>query len=310
MSPEPAAVEPRWEARPARDADVDGLLALHARATGKPISRAHWLWKLGARGPAENVWLVERGGRPIFQYAGIPVRFRSSGEEGWAMVSVDTMTDPDFRRRGLLTSVAPAVYAQWREAGVRFVLGMPNENWGSRAAALGWTKLVELRWWVRWLAPWRARVEARARPEPAALEALWRRQPDDGVVRDAAWFHWRYLEATPPWTLVAHEPRGELEGVLTFSLDAHPTRPTARIGEVLASGFSARRAVLARALPQMRAAGAVRAALLIQSGSPLEEAALSVGFIPRAATFSVQGVKLADDLPRAALFHGGDFDVV
>ena len=52
------------------------------------------------------------------------------------MVSVDTMTAPAFRRRGLLTEVAARAYEAWRDAGIAFVIGLPNQQWGSRARAL------------------------------------------------------------------------------------------------------------------------------------------------------------------------------
>ena len=69
------------------------------------------------------------------------------------MVSVDTMTAPEFQRRGLLSEVGRSTYAHWRDGGVAFVLGLPNERWGSRASALGWIELFPLQWLTRALRP-------------------------------------------------------------------------------------------------------------------------------------------------------------
>jgi hypothetical protein len=324
-----AAPLPPWTLRPAREDDVDGLTALHRRVFGREISRAYWRWKLGGRrGPAHNVWVAESEDRLVFQYAGIPTRVLHAGAERWAMVSVDTMTDPDYRRRGLLTKVAE-VFAHWGDAGVAFVMGLPNEQWGSRIGALGVVPIAELRWWVRWLDPValltgrasRPRLEgSRERPfaggidvrpigDPSPFDDLWRRLGEDGVVRDAAWVRWRYLESVPAWTVLGAWRSGELLGGIAFRLDSSGRRPSGIIGEAAATSFPALRCLLAQGCRQLRGAGASRVALLAQPGTPLEEAALAAGFLPRSSAFRVHAADLGGGLPRAALFQGGDFDV-
>jgi hypothetical protein len=62
------------------------------------------------------------------------------------MISVDTMTSARFRRRGVLTKLATVSYASWAAEGVAAVLGLPNEQWGSRTGALGWQSLFQLEW--------------------------------------------------------------------------------------------------------------------------------------------------------------------
>ena len=89
------------------------------------------------------------------------------------MVSVDTMTAPEFQRRGLLSEVGRTTYAHWRDGGVAFVLGLPNERWGSRTRALGWTELFPLQWLTRPLRPARLLARRTGLPEVTALDALW-----------------------------------------------------------------------------------------------------------------------------------------
>jgi hypothetical protein len=317
-----------WAFRPAREGDVDELVALHHRVFGKTISRQHWAWKLGERGPAANVWIAQADGRIVFQYAGIPVRFRHFGEDRWAMIDVDTMTDPDFRRQGLLTQGGDAAYSHWREAGIAFTVGLPNEQWGSRAVALGWIRVGALRWWVRWLDPIRMLGVPRSRSPrtlPGArlgrfvvarvfdakqLEDLWELIAEEGVVRDAAWFRWRYLEGVPKWNVIGAWESGRLVGVAAFHLDRDLDLPSGLIGEVLGVSFEVLRVLLQRCCLELRGWGAVRAALLIQPGDVLEQAALATAFLPRPASFSVEAVDLGGGLPLAAHFQGGDFDVV
>src|ERR1700676_992401 len=111
--------------RPYQTGDETGLVELYHRAYGRPTTEEHWRWKLkGQASDVENVWLALSEDKPVFQYAGIPTRFRLAQSPTVVMVSVDTMTAPEFRRRGLLTGVARQVYEAWRESGVACVIGL------------------------------------------------------------------------------------------------------------------------------------------------------------------------------------------
>jgi hypothetical protein len=322
-----------WTFRPAGDEDVDGLTALHKRVFGRTISREQWLWKLRRQpGPVANVWVAEADGSLVFQYAGIPTRFRHRASECWAMIDVDTMTHPDYRRRGLLTQGGALTYDHWRRAGISFTIGLPNEQWGSRTSALGWAGLGELRWWIRWLDPVRVlaakvglrwprspRAPRKLRSgglhilpidDPTPFDELWDRTGDEGIVRNAAWFRWRYLEAVPKWNVLGAWQSDRLVGGVAFHLDAIRDCPSGLVGEVLGSRFEVMRLLLRRSCEELRAMGAVRVAMLIQPGSALEEAALATGFLPHQWVFSVEAVDLGGGLPRASRFQGGDFDVV
>jgi hypothetical protein len=311
---------------------LDQLIDLYRRAFGRAISQEQWLWKLGSwRAGVANVWVAEVNGRIVFQYAGIPTRVRHRGTESWAMVSVDTMTHPEYRRRGLLGEVGATTYARWKEAGIAYVVGAPNERWGSRLNVLGITPVAELGWWVRWLDPFRilaARAglrwsrsgpRPRATPtanlrvsvidDPTPFDELWQRTGEEGVVRDAAWFRWRYLDAVPKSIVLGAWQSGHLVGGVAFHVDEDRGLPSGIISEVVGSTFPVLRLLLVQSCQYLRAMGAVRAALLVQRGSTLEEAALATGFLPRRSGFCVQAADLGGGLPRAAVFHGGDFDV-
>ena len=117
------------------------------------MTEHEWRWKLAPTSKVPNVWLATHADQPIFQYAAMPTRFEIGDRTHAVMVSVDTMTAPAFRRRGLLTEVASRAYEAWRNAGVAFVIGLPNQQWGSRAQALGWRELFPLQWLARPLRP-------------------------------------------------------------------------------------------------------------------------------------------------------------
>lgn len=101
----------------------------------------------GLPSAVENVWVaVDEAGAIIGQYAGIPRKIKLGGQERIVMISVDTMTSARFRRRGVLTKLGTVSYASWAADGVAAVLGLPNDQWGSRTGALGWQSVFPLTW--------------------------------------------------------------------------------------------------------------------------------------------------------------------
>ncbi|HXJ18601.1 MAG TPA: GNAT family N-acetyltransferase [Polyangia bacterium] len=294
--------------RPAREDDLPGLLALHRRVFGRALSAQERRWKLADQpSPVPNVWVAEVDGRVVFQFAGIPVRVQHRGRQRWAMQSVDTMADPEHRRRGLLTETALLTFEQWKRAGVAFVFGLPNQNWRSRLTALGFVALGEARWWVRWLSPLRRLAgTVTLLDDPAPIDGLWAGTADEGLVKDAAWYRWRYLAAPRPFQLIGAHGAGRLAGVAAFRCDG----ASAIVAEVQTAGLDTARDLLKAACRAAAAGGARRAALLVHSGTQLEQAALAAGFVPRPHSFPIVAADLAGGLPRAALFQGGDFDVV
>lgn len=325
-----------WTSRPATEGDVDELIALHHRVFGHTISREHWLWKLmGRPGPVANVWVAELDGRIIFQCAGIPTRVRHLGTECWAMVAVDTMTHPDFQRRGVLSQVGAATYAGWKQAGIPFIVGLPNERWGSRKQALGWVRISELRRWSRLLDPIRAgaarwgglrqkesferavdgrhgcrSLQLSAVEDPEGLAELWSTVRDEGVVRDPSWFRWRYFAAPRRWEVLGAWESGRLIGAATLRIDAKTRGWTSgAFGEVVAARPAVLRALLSRGCQRLKRVGAWKAVLHVQPGTELEPAALATGFVPSQWSFSVDAIDLGGGLPLPARFQGSDFDV-
>lgn len=322
--------------RPYREGDDPALVALFARSFGRAITEEHWRWKLkGLPAPAENVWLAACNERPVFQYAGIPVRFCLAGQPVNAMVSVDTMTDPDFRRRGLLTKVASRAYEHWRDAGVTFVLGLPNEQWGSRAQALGWQILFPLQWLGcplnpeailrrRWGLPlghnirplsmlWRRFLSMRIRPDSQvrververaddAFDAIWEHCKGDfmfSTVRDRLWVDWRFLRcAMRSYEVLVGYRSGRPIGYAALGLPRGNEGHTGHLAELLVaqSDPGARDTLLHEAVRRIESAGAESIATLAVPGTTAFSALRRRGFFPTHA-FSVQVVPLQPALP-------------
>ena len=176
-----------WQIRPFMPGDEEQIQALFERTFGKKRSLEEWKWKFLANpqvGKVPHIWVayVPDTGRIVGHYAGIPCRIKLGDRTLDAMVSVDTMTDPDYRRQGMLTRFGEVVYRAWAEAGHSLIIGLPNQQWGSRKEALGWEQLFSLVW-LRYpvhaeaLANRPTRlprsVTAMSRPLLAAASRLW-----------------------------------------------------------------------------------------------------------------------------------------
>lgn len=267
-----------WHVRPYRAGDELAATALYSRVFGKSISPAHYCWKLTASpwAPAvPTVFFACSGERIVGQYAATAVPLWLEDREVLALHSCDTITDPEFRRRGILTTLASHAYQRWGEAGVSMVYGVPNQNWGSRAAHLGWQPLLPYRWLWKPLLPGRrmtggsarlqpaaalvdglfARVDQlccrparkaiagidvrRARGPEAAFNRLWERMRAAypvSVVRNAAWIQYRYLSSPQQcYRVLLAHSAGEPRGYLIYRLDQLPGQCRAYLADLFCS---------------------------------------------------------------------------
>ncbi len=141
-----------WVVRPFRPGDEPRIIRLYEAVHGRAPGEVHFRWKLlDSPVPlaAPTVWLAEAGDRLIGQYAGTPLRFKLDGEERIVVHVSDVMTDPRHRRRGVLGTMGRTAHEAWRAAGVSFLVGLPNDQWGSRRRYLDFRPQFPLRWYRR-----------------------------------------------------------------------------------------------------------------------------------------------------------------
>ena len=299
----------------------------------RPMTPAHWAWKLARDDdPVPHVWLaVDDADCPIGQYAGIPRQVRLEGRDYRIMVAVDAMTHPRFRGRGVLTRMVREAHAAWRSAGVAFVLGMPNEQWGSRRAALGWQPVTSLRWfvtplnveavlarqmgwagrftrtplstlWSRWwdappLPGCRVR-EVVGGDALAAFEGQAAQDPADRrarLNRDAPWMTRRLLERpqSPYRVLVAYQGQ-EACGYSACQIQHVGARRVGTLTELALGEPHAEvgRWLLRETLRRLRADGADSVLALAVPGTADDAMLRRAGFVFTRGTFSVQAVTL------------------
>jgi len=322
-----------WRIRPYRPGDERALVALWAEVFGKPMSEEHWRWKLKGRPtPVDNLGIaVSTDDRPVFQIGGIPCGFRLNGAERLAMVAVDAMTAPGFRRRGLLTEVTSDLFRRWQEAGVALVLGLPNEQWGSRTRALGWQPLFPLAWLIRPLRPeallarrlhvprlarldvlarvwngiWDHRpagqrdvaVRELLRPGPE-LDLLWqagRESFTTSLVHDRSWVEWRYFAAPGRrYRVLLAERAGAPVGYAAYRVREGGGRAFGCIAEVFAPRHDPTtvRRLVTEAVARLRIERVEGIATLAVPGTSAYRILRRAGFLFRRGAFTVECVTL------------------
>jgi len=277
----------------------------------------------------------------------MPLAVQLGGRISTAMLAVDAMTSPEHRRRGLLTRVAGEAHEAWRRAGIPLVLGLPNEQWGSRIRALGWLPLFRLRRLTfplrpaailrrrfggpvasvlgplatAWLGSRRPRshdprtsAETVARAGPA-MDALWERLGSrlrHSVRRDASFVGWRFLEAPDPAYRVLLL-QGEAAPVAwsAFRVEGSAGDAAGLIADVVAdpSRAEAWDEVLAATLDALFRDGAVTASTLAVEGTFRYRRLVEGGFRPRPHGFPVHAVLLDASLDLGALRRAEDWDM-
>lgn len=324
-----------WRVRDRRFGDEAAFVALFEAAYGRPITEEYWRWKLDTQpSPVENIGLaVSADDRPVFHIGGIPCRFQIGGQLATVMVAVDAMTAPQFRRRGLLTTVGRKTFERWRMAGIAMALGLPNEQYNK--SVLGWQTLFPFRWLLRplrpeallarrlgvpllgnarflrslwnglWHRPWcRSGGIAIRELEGAGreLDLLWERCREGialSMVRDRSWVAWRYFAAPHVQYRVLMAWRGgEPAGYAAYCIRGSGDRRWGMIPEVFAAPRDAPvvRALIDEVVRRLRAADVDGVATLALPGTWLYRAFRRAGFLFSWGAFSVECVPFAPSL--------------
>ena len=333
---------PTWRCRPYHPGDETRLAALFEAVFDRPMTPVHWLWKLAqATDGVPNVWVaVDDADRPIGQYGGVPRHLRLAGQDHPIMVAVDAMTHPGFRRRGVLTAMVRKAHASWRSAGVTLVLGMPNEQWRSRRAAVGWQSVTSLRWFVSplnaeavlarrmgwavssqrtplsdlWNGWWDTPPppgltvrEAVGRDATVVFDAVCARTTHGGgamLNRDSAWMTRRLLDRpSSPYRVLGAYEGAVARGYIAFQVQRVGTRRVGTVTELAVgeADTSVGRWLLRKATRQFRAEGADVAMALAVPGTTDATTLRRAGFVFTKGTFSVDAVVLDTRLPIESL---------
>ena len=175
-------------------------------------SLEHWRWQFRA-GPVARMlhMLALHGDEVVGIYAGIPLRIWCEGQQRLAAQGVDFCVRPEWRRHGgdpgLFVRLGRRYIDTWHGTApdeVLFTYGLPVPSWKNGSRFLGWQNIRDFDATFRELPAGSARravpgdLEVRTVPGPPAdLDALFaevRPRLALSIVRDQAWFQWRYVD--------------------------------------------------------------------------------------------------------------------
>jgi hypothetical protein len=153
-------VEKKWTTRDYRPGDERGIVDLWKQvfSEGGEIERAdpaYWNWQFRDN-PAglPKIRVAVADGSIVGHYAVIPVHMEFLGKPVLGTLSLDTMTHPDYRRQGMLTTLANELYADLGRSGFPITYGFPNDNsFDALIDKLQWTYLCSLPVYVKPLRP-------------------------------------------------------------------------------------------------------------------------------------------------------------
>ena len=167
----------RFGIRALEPGDRGACLELASLALGSgsvPRSEAFWRWKHeeGPFGPSTG-WVAEASGRIVGLRIFLRWRFGTTSGPVAAVRAVDTMTHPEWRRRGVFSTLTRTALSELASDGVAFIFNTPNKFSGAGYESLGWQRCATPPMLVLPRRPLGMVMRALAKqaPEPARLDA-------------------------------------------------------------------------------------------------------------------------------------------
>lgn len=257
-----------------------------------------------------SVWVWADGERIVGHYGAVAYPARLAGRPGVLGIGIDAAVDPDHQGRRLFGRLADALYTRALAEGMDAMVGYPNDNSVRGATSQGWHELGLLRASVLPLRPqWLARRTGVPAPVVApALALLGRRSrvaagaeqtrqtgsvedADDlwaqvshelhsGVVRDARWLRWRYLDRPGPTPYRVFEARrdGRTTALAVTTEQEQQGGTFTYLLELLATDDRAARAVVGRVAADSPGSDGLVLATL--RGTALARRAVRAGLLP------------------------------
>ncbi|MGH9128467.1 MAG: GNAT family N-acetyltransferase [Acidimicrobiales bacterium] len=167
-----------------------------------------------------RTWVYEDEGRVVAVYTGVPVPVLLGGRPGLAALGIDAAVAPSHQGRRLFSPLSRALYEDLGRHGMTYTLAYPSTASYKGITRAGWRELAQLRVNVlplsaEWVADRfrlprgaaqvgvavafrtpRGSLGQRCTGVPSEVDQLWElcasRNHESGVVRDGAWWRWRY----------------------------------------------------------------------------------------------------------------------
>lgn len=196
-----------WVCRDYESGDEHKILGLFAQVIQREMSLDFWRWRF-LEGPFGKgiIKLLFDGDKLIGHYAVIPMDVQVQDKLLKAVLSVTTMTHPDYSGQGIFTFLAEETYKFCQERGFKFVFGFPNRNsYPGFVRKLKWQDLGKMTLLEKRLQPMTERRPARTRFSvketkrfESTLNLLWDKVKRDYMVivpRTEQFLNWRFVQS-------------------------------------------------------------------------------------------------------------------
>ncbi len=190
-------------ARPYSLSDLDGILGLINQVQPHaPFTRARWDWAYrdGPAGPGQ-AWIADSQGVIASLTGALPFEWFIEGSLRKAVLWVDTMTRPEFRRRGLHALLTGMALEDFHTSGVALAYVFPNDNSVHFIQKTGWLRVMEVPLCGRDVPTRVAGPRSSVSVEPAArfgieVDSLCQSLRDAfrfALARTSKYLNWRYF---------------------------------------------------------------------------------------------------------------------
>ena len=291
--------------RPYQPGDENAIIGLYERALQRSLDANVWQWRYLDR-PFGDPWiqLMWCEDRLVGHYALVPSPARLRGADVSCAMSLDTLTDADFRQRGIFARLAESAFDHARASGVMHVRGFPNANSVKGfVARLGWTLSGAL--------PMLATVAPGAVAGDLAVtdvtvfdaeyDDLARRlAPQYPTIsqRGSAYLRWRFsAKSGRMYNVVSVRSRDRLEGYICFKI--HHDDSYGVVGDIVEllcdRDEGVFRSLVAEAEGRLREMGAARVNLWLNLSDPMTAWAMRCGYMITSDLTNVAFRSLAPD---------------
>jgi len=144
-------MEQKWKSRTYREGDEKGLFELYKRVYPESQDDIEkwlkwWQWKYNESPAGKSIiWVAEADGIIVGQYAVVPTLLKIGADIVHGAQSLDTMTDPKFRRQGIFENLAKGAFNEAKTKGINVIYGFPNEfSYPGFISKLGWNSMPRL----------------------------------------------------------------------------------------------------------------------------------------------------------------------
>jgi predicted N-acetyltransferase YhbS len=123
------------------DKDKESVLSLFKEAFGKSRDSRQWVWEFTESPEPAIIVVAEADNKIVGHYAILPRRFKVGNSVLEGGLVVDVMTHPMYGKRGIFVNSGLEAFKQAEEAGMKMLIGFPNEAAIRGHMKVGWKEL-------------------------------------------------------------------------------------------------------------------------------------------------------------------------